>query len=189
LPSANRCSPSRGALIPGAQIGGRDCGTCTACCEYLNIEGDEFHKPAGELCRHCTGTACAIYAARPSVCRDYYCGWQQVAALDDEWRPDRSGVLLLPLQKDPAGAAPQGMDIMILGGEAAVRRPQLASFVALLVSRGAPVFMTVAGRQALLNPTLETAVAARDREGVRQLLTRLYAGATTHSGSQTLPPI
>jgi hypothetical protein len=173
------------------KIGGRDCGSCTACCEYLAIDGEDFKKPAALLCQHCSGNACRIYETRPRVCRDYYCGWQQIPVLDVEWRPDNSGVLLLPQEK-AAGAppgSPQGMEFMIIGGEAVVRRPGFAEFLALLISNGVSAFMSLPGRKALLNPSLKSAVAARDIAAVRLLLLRLYAGATSHSGSDVLPPI
>jgi hypothetical protein len=105
-----------------------------------------------------------------------------------EWRPDNSGVLLLPIEKSAESKSPQGLEFMIIGGEAAVRRPGFAEFLSLLISNGVPAFMSVAGRKALLNPSLEGAVANRDMPAVRSLLLRLYAGATTHSDSDVLPP-
>ncbi len=157
-----------------SEIGGRDCGPCTACCEHLAIDGADFKKPAGLLCPNCTGDACRIYDARPQVCRDYYCGWQQMPMLGVEWRPDNSGVLLLPIEKPAESKSPQGMEFMIIGGEAAVRRPGFAEFLAQLIANGVPVFMSVAGRKALLNPSLEGAVAARDMAAGAL---RLYAAA------------
>lgn len=169
--------------------GGRDCGGCTACCEFLAIDSPTFKKQAGLLCEHCTGHACRIYDTRPQVCRDYYCGWQQIPLLNEDWRPDKSGILLLPIEKAAELSSRQGMEFMILGGEGAIRRPGFAEFVALLISHGTPLFMSVAGRRALLNPSLDAAVAARDIGSVRQLLLRLYAGATTHSDCGMLPPL
>ena len=104
----------------------------------------------------------------------YYCGWQQIPLLDEGWRPDKSGVLLLPVKK--TSGMPQGMEFMIRGRAAAVRRPGFAEFVAFLISKGAAVFLSVAGRRAQLNGSLREAVAARNMEAVRQLLLRLHAG-------------
>ena len=84
--------------------------------------------------------------------------------------------------------APQGLEFKILGGEEAVRSPGFAEFVALLVQKGAPVFIIVGDRGAPLNALLEPAVRARDIGAVRQLLLRIYAGGTTHIDSGTLPP-
>ena len=53
---------------------GKSCGPCTMCCSALEIA--ELKKPAGRLCGDCRlRGGCAIYAARPQVCRDYECEW------------------------------------------------------------------------------------------------------------------
>jgi uncharacterized protein len=71
----------------------RECGSCTACCELLEVI--ELNKPRGVLCQHCTsGKGCAIYARRPDVCRDYECGWLAHHDIPDELRPDRCGFIL-----------------------------------------------------------------------------------------------
>jgi hypothetical protein len=71
----------------------RECGSCTACCELLEIV--ELEKPRGILCQHCTsGKGCAIYATRPKECRDYECGWLAHDDIPNELRPDRCGFIL-----------------------------------------------------------------------------------------------
>src|SRR3982750_1443858 len=77
-----------------------DCGGCTVCCTALRIEGDEFSKPAGVTCQHCTPKGCGIYQTRPAVCRGFQCGWLLLPALDESWRPDRSGVLISLIELD-----------------------------------------------------------------------------------------
>ena len=165
----------------------RDCGTCTACCEHLNIDRDGFTKPAGQLCPHCTGTGCAIYERRPQVCRDYFCGWQQLTQLDEDWRPDRSGVMLMPVKDVEGFASPEGMEFMLVGGAAALSRPGFAEYVALLVSRRVATFLSIGGARALLNPFI--APAGTNMARVRAVLLQLHAGATTHRDSPTLPPL
>jgi hypothetical protein len=76
-------------LVPG-----RECGSCTACCTAMAIDQPDIQKEAGVTCRHCTGVACAIYDVRPSLCRDFHCGWRQLPILDENWRPDLSGVFV-----------------------------------------------------------------------------------------------
>ncbi|MFT4764361.1 MAG: hypothetical protein ACI9OH_001455 [Oleispira sp.] len=77
-------------LVPG-----RECGECTACCVVLLIDDEHFKKPADQVCSNLMEKGgCKIYTKRPSVCQDWYCAWRFMAQLDDNWRPDRSGVLL-----------------------------------------------------------------------------------------------
>ena len=76
-------------------VSGRECGECTACCIHLHIEDESFIKPGDQACTHMVAKGgCKIYANRPSVCQDWHCAWRFMAQLGEEWRPDRSGVLL-----------------------------------------------------------------------------------------------
>ena len=101
---------------------GNSCGDCTVCCMALNVE--EIGKKAGILCEHCTPKGCGIYETRFEVCRGFLCGWRMVPQLGDDWRPDRSGVLILgmPADKLPEEhrAVGNGAQFMILGGEKAL---------------------------------------------------------------------
>lgn len=72
---------------------GRECGGCVACCEVLAIDQPELQKPADELCQHCTGSGCGIWATRPPVCENWYCVWRRISALPDWVRPDKLGVM------------------------------------------------------------------------------------------------
>jgi|TARA_B110000003_G_C16419570_1_gene445667 hypothetical protein len=77
-------------LVPG-----RECGECTACCVHLLIKDDDFVKPENQACSHMVEKGgCNIYSKRPSVCQDWHCAWRFMAQLGDDWRPDRSGILL-----------------------------------------------------------------------------------------------
>lgn len=78
----------------------RECGDCVACCELLYV--NDLQKPAGTSCKHCTSKGCGIYATRPAVCREWFCGWRRVAGLAEELRPDRSGILIMDYGQDPA---------------------------------------------------------------------------------------
>jgi hypothetical protein len=125
----------------------RSCGECTACCVHLAIDTPELRKPPGLACINCTGTGCAIYEARPPVCRAHFCGWFVLGELDDAWRPDRSGVLISPCAIGiPAHyQLREGIEFLVFGGEDAVRRPAFAAFLARLVRSGVPSFIAVPG--------------------------------------------
>jgi hypothetical protein len=74
--------------------GGRECGTCTLCCKVAAVE--EFSKPNGVWCHHCTkGRCCSIYQARPSSCRSFYCQWMLQPSLGAEWKPERAKFALV----------------------------------------------------------------------------------------------
>jgi hypothetical protein len=80
----------------------RSCGDCAACCHILAINSDNFIKAADTRCaNHKPGIGCTIYANRPSACQTWYCAWRLIAALPDEYRPDRLGAML-SFEQDPA---------------------------------------------------------------------------------------
>lgn len=72
----------------------KSCGSCTLCCEVLQIPA--LGKPAGRLCEHACGAGCGIYPERPDDCRDFVCGWLQWDTLDETWRPSTAGFLIRP---------------------------------------------------------------------------------------------
>jgi hypothetical protein len=140
----------------------RNCGACTACCVELKIATPELRKKARVPCPHLSAAGCGIYAARPPVCQQFLCGWRLFAELGDDWRPDRSGVLMLrraPIELPQAWrTAPYGVHMVILGGEAAVLRPGFAAYVARLMAQGIPVFLSASSPHILLNEHLETGI-------------------------------
>lgn len=78
-------------LLPG-----RECGGCVECCRVIPLNLPELAKPTGQLCAYCVdGKGCGVHAIRPQTCRTWFCLWRMVE-LSDDWRPDRSGVVLRP---------------------------------------------------------------------------------------------
>jgi hypothetical protein len=78
-------------LLPG-----RECGGCVECCRVIPLDLPELAKPTGQLCAYCVdGAGCAVHAIRPETCRTWFCLWRMVE-LSDDWRPDRSGVVIRP---------------------------------------------------------------------------------------------
>lgn len=77
-----------------AAVLGRSCGSCTLCCQVLDI--DELDKKAGVLCTNCVATGgCSIYARRPDVCREFECEWLSERDVAPVLKPDRIGTLLM----------------------------------------------------------------------------------------------
>jgi hypothetical protein len=171
------------------------CGACNACCVELTIDTPEFKKDGLVPCPHLTTQGCGIYATRFKVCRDFLCGWHLTPALDNDWRPDLSGVLILhvaqaslPAAYRPAG---NGVQFLITGGEAAIARPGFAEYVADLVSREVGVYLTVTAPHALVNEHLQPVAAAGDVAAMVRTLTYLYrlvvAARDNKSILRTLP--
>lgn len=69
----------------------RECGECTACCTALAIP--EVPTLVGEHCTHECAEGCAIYAMRPSRCRNFECMWIGGWGAKPGDRPDRLGWL------------------------------------------------------------------------------------------------
>jgi hypothetical protein len=156
----------------------KTCGECDACCVDLKIDTPEFRKKAGVTCPHLAGTGCGIYATRPKVCQEFLCGWRLLPELGPEWRPDRSGVLIvLQAQKtlpEKYQAAGNGQVLMIRSGEAAINRPGFARYVGGLLSRGVAVYMAAASPKTLVNDYIDAEIAAKDLPGLTRMLLHLH---------------
>lgn len=169
-------------------VEGRSCGTCTVCCYALPIDAPDIQKMPGAVCENCTGRGCRIYETRPEPCRKFFCGWWLLPQLDDEWRPDRSGILITPETNDVPVEFKlrDGIEFLIVGGEAAVRRPGFAEFVSLCVQRGIATFVSVIGPEGffaakvLVNAQLAKVAAKSDHASVLSLLLTLIAQAKDH---------
>lgn len=155
-------------------LAGRECGGCTACCRHLGIDAPELKKPDGVACRHCVeGFGCGVYADRPALCRDWYCGWR-LLTLSDEMRPDRSGILLTPEMGNRPAYQKGGLRIVLLRGKDALLNAELVDLAGKCVQAGVPIFLSWGdGDQAkrlLVNPRLEPALRLGDRAGFVGLL-------------------
>jgi hypothetical protein len=72
---------------------GRACGSCTLCCKVYKVAA--IDKLAGRWCQHCTpGRGCGIYETRPEQCRDFFCLWMTEGTIPEEWKPERSKMVL-----------------------------------------------------------------------------------------------
>ena len=69
----------------------RACGSCSVCCEVLEIP--TLEKPKKTLCSNvCEGGGCSIYQDRPSECRTFQCVWSEGYTGNGQ-RPDKSGIM------------------------------------------------------------------------------------------------
>jgi hypothetical protein len=176
-------------LVPG-----RECGDCTVCCTVLAIDKPDIQKPAGVTCRHCR-SGCAIYETRPTLCRDFHCGWRQLPILDDSWRPDRSGIFVEIEEIDGDTA----LSLVLIGNPLkTVRQDWFQDFVATGVRGDVPLHLGIPGPRGFqgasvtLNTRQMLAAAQASRAQVKDLLEkdlkRLQAHAfepriITHTGA------
>ena len=71
----------------------KSCGECSLCCKILRI--NVLEKPAGVWCHHfAKGQGCSIHTAAPGECRKFQCYWSISETLGEEWRPDRSKLVV-----------------------------------------------------------------------------------------------
>ncbi|HEY5337299.1 MAG TPA: YkgJ family cysteine cluster protein [Rhizomicrobium sp.] len=176
-------------LVPG-----RECGGCTICCSELHIDDPDLQKLAGVRCPNCMADSnCAIYDRRPKVCREFHCIWRMTGALDDDWRPDKSAILLMPKTTDipPAYRGKDGVQLVILR-QSAIYRQELHGLLAGLVSARTPLFLVVPTppgflpMNMFLNPSLEDPVRRQDGDG---LVRALEAAIRTMARQQPAPMV
>jgi hypothetical protein len=163
----------------------RECGTCTVCCKSLKIDAPEIKKLADVLCPHCThAVGCKIYETRPQVCEGWYCGWRRMPHLDDEWRPDRCGVLICLVgagEGIPSEFPQFGLKFDTVSSPDVLNWDPLLKYIGFEIARGTPVFLGTQApigyerRKVFLNYLMAHAVASRQRMLMVDALQRAYA--------------
>lgn len=143
----------------------RNCGECAECCVTLRIDEPNLKKYADTPCSNLSQNGdCKIYIDRPSTCRAFYCGWRHLDQLGDEWRPDRSKILLRLHQEG-------GIILQALETPLKVLTDQLAlEFIGGFIENSIPVFISVPAKPGFcyalikLNENLASAVKSRNFE-------------------------
>jgi len=167
-------------MVDQMLVQGRDCGDCTECCHALSIEAPTLSKPNGIACPNTCAAGCAIYSARPTVCRDWYCAWRLSDTLDEAWRPDRSRFIAeILFDEIPEGFALPALRFTLLRSTADVHWPPFVDLVTKALRIGQPVYLCLAGpaghlpAKSLLNvPAFVAAVEADDAQAISRCLTR-----------------
>jgi hypothetical protein len=120
------------------------------CCKLLAI--DEIEKPVNAWCPHCApGRGCKIYEQRPASCRAFTCRWILDPGMADEWKPDRSKLVVI------ADENPERVLIHVDPGtpDAWRREPyhsQLRKKAAQALRLGGSVIVIVNGKATLILP-------------------------------------
>jgi hypothetical protein len=103
--------------------------------------------------------------------------------LDEDWRPDRSEILIVfDNEGIPAAYRERpGVKLLLLGGDGLIRRPGFLQYVAGLVDGEVPAFIGVPGPpghfgvKAFLNDRLKEAVRRRDGTAMAAVVSELLA--------------
>jgi hypothetical protein len=167
-------------LVPG-----RQCGECKVCCIVPPIDEPEMQKQPNALCRHRSQCGCDIYENRPAPCRTYFCGWRRLAFLDDDWRPDRSGVLI---ESGTPATVGSGSWVLILVGNPlkTVRQQRFLDFVTRNIDQNVIMFLGLPGSRGqakaavALNTPEMRAAAAQSRSQVRLVLEDVLRRLSSH---------
>ena len=126
-------------LVPG-----RECGDCKMCCTVPPIDEPGMQKQTNATCRHRLTGGCDIYETRPLPCRTYFCGWRRLAFLEDDWRPDKSGVLIE--SGTPTTVGPGSMVLILVGNPLkTVREQGFLDFIRMCVEQKRVVFICLPG--------------------------------------------
>ncbi len=157
-------------LVPG-----RECGDCKMCCIVPAIDEPEMQKQPSALCCHRSTGGCDIYNQRPTGCRTYFCGWRRLAFLDDDWRPDKSGVLI---ESGTPATVGSGSTVLILTGNPlkTIRQQRFLDFISKNIDQKVTMFLSLPGprgkaKAALpLNTPEMRSAAAQSRSQVRLTL-------------------
>ena len=169
-------------------VADRNCGECSVCCVVLNVDTKEFQKLPGVPCGHlCEGGGCSIHATRYPVCRVYHCGWRYLGFLGEDWRPDKSGVLIDFQTDDLPAHYPKRPGIRLtLVDKAKALQPPFYDLVARLIAQDVPVVLAVVGPPghfpagAFLNDSLKEGVANRDFSQVEAVFLQALKGLESH---------
>ena len=186
-------------LIPG-----RDCGACTVCCTWPTINKPEIQKVSGATCRHCTAAGCGMYETRPPVCREFFCAWRTVDIFDEDWRPDKSGVMpYVETEGISEGFdLATGIGLMLVGNPLKiVRQRWFQDFVVTGVMNSIPIFISLPGprghQAATVSMNSEEMLEAIKRGAVKDALEsvvkilrgwKFTPAVITHTGNDVSAP-
>jgi len=158
-------------------VPGRECGTCTACCKELAILDGGMQKLPGIVCKHCiVGNGCGIYPSRPAVCRDYYCLWRSLPEMDETWRPDLSGIMMIPNDLPANSDYFFAVTLIVTGSPDVLKTDKFASMLAGFIESGTAVYLDIPqgvgmfSHSSFLNDQLLPSITARNLEAVKALI-------------------
>jgi hypothetical protein len=167
-------------MIDTGPVSGRQCDGCQVCCVAFEVQDPTLNKPAGTPCPHLNGHGCSIHEWRPQPCRNFLCLWRLMPTLPDYWRPDLSGILIYQIASNAPDYDGNALILSLANGFSHLEDEALLGFVLTAVKNRQPIYLGVHTQKAdpkayFLNPPLEQAVAANDRDGFVAILRQAIA--------------
>lgn len=126
-------------------VKGRECGGCMACCKSLTIDTEGLIKRPNDPCPNLKKEGgCSIYPNWPKLCQEWFCAWRVMGNLDDNWRPDKSGILLeFARENFPAPFTNRtGFRFTILDKAKVFNNQEVAKFVLSQLRGGVPLILS-----------------------------------------------
>jgi hypothetical protein len=87
---------------------------------------------------------CSIYKDRPNVCDAFHCAWRHLPELDNDWRPDKMGILLeFSRENFPAPfSGKTGFRFTVLDKKKISSNYKLISFLSKQIKNGVPCILS-----------------------------------------------
>lgn len=157
----------------------KSCGPCSVCCKELTFELGGALKPAGVMCVHCrVPNGCGIHDTRPQICRGFFCGWHHLPSLGEEWRPEKSEILILFREGPAPDGKMDGIEFELIGALDKIFWLPLVEYIATLIEDGDAVYLSIPGDVGYQSPWiylnttpgLKEAIARRDLAATTALL-------------------
>ena len=149
----------------------KSCGACSVCCKDLMFDLAGSLKLAGVMCPHCKAPdGCGIHDTRPQVCRAYFCGWHHLPSLGEEWRPEKSEILILFRNGPAPDGLVDGIEFHLVGSRDRIFWLPLVRYVGTLIEDNDPVYLSIPGDVGYQSPwvylndipSLKEAIQRRD---------------------------
>ncbi|MDG1858394.1 MAG: hypothetical protein P8I94_04785, partial [Emcibacteraceae bacterium] len=130
-------------------------------------------------CEHLRkGGGCNIYKKRPTTCATWYCSWRYLSNLNDQWRPDISGVLMDFSTKSIPSEYSSGTALIfkVIDKEKFLTNTELTQFIIYLMNKELPIFLShglepgYSAISTILNPPLLDAVKDRNHQKIIEIL-------------------
>jgi hypothetical protein len=158
------------------------CGECSVCCEALTFDIGGTRKLSGVMCPHCRPPhGCGVYDTRWEICRTYLCGWRHLG-LPQEWRPDKSEILI-SLREGPApDGLHNGIEFLLLGSHDRLRWLPMIKFIAALLETPQAVYLSIPGAVGYQSPW----VYLNDMPALKDAIARRHYADTLTALEQAL---
>jgi hypothetical protein len=161
----------------------RTCGSCNICCVVPKIDEPELQKLPGCRCRNAlTSGVCAIYETRPTVCRNFFCGWRLLPLVNERLRPDQSAVFIRLTKEKTLLVGPQRFALMVtVLSREGLNAPGLVEAIITSIDSQIDTYLVVPGSPGYtscrkwLNETFGEAVKLNDAIRIKSLLEEQYA--------------